>query len=270
MRVASPQPATPTSEPAAGVDNVLTQPKAPDEAASVKTFTGAQVNAVPFLRPGEALEVVPGLVVSQHSGEGKANQYNLRGFQLDHGTDLALWLDGMPLNMRTHGHGQGYADANFLIPELLASVLVRKGPYFADEGDFSSAGSVRMQYIDKLDQGLFSATAGSFGYGRLLSIKSYDVNGGSLLTALETSIYNGPWTRPDELRKINGVMRWTRGTQDDGVSITGMAYANRWYSTDQIPERAIQEGFLPLWGNIDRTDGGDTTRFSLSGRWSQN
>lgn len=269
VRVASPQPATPTSEPAAGVDNVLTQPKAPDEAASVKTFTGAQVNAVPFSRPGEALEVVPGLIVSQHSGEGKANQYNLRGFQLDHGTDLALWLDGMPLNMRTHGHGQGYADANFLIPELLASVLVRKGPYFADEGDFSSAGSVRMQYIDKLDQGLFSATAGSFGYGRLLSIKSYDVNGGSLLTALETSIYNGPWTRPDELRKINGVMRWTRGTQDDGVSITGMAYANRWYSTDQIPERAIQEGFLPLWGNIDRTDGGDTTRFSLSGRWSR-
>jgi outer membrane receptor protein involved in Fe transport len=260
---------SPTSEPSAGVSPVLSQPKAPDEAASVKTFTGAEVNAVPFYRPGEALEVVPGLVVSQHSGEGKANQYNLRGFQLDHGTDLALWLDGMPLNMRTHGHGQGYADANFLIPELLSSVVVRKGPYFADEGDFSSAGSVHMQYIDKLDQGLFSATGGMYGYWRLLSIKSYEVNDGNLLTAVESNVFNGPWTRPDEQRKINGVMRWSRGTQEDGVSITGMAYANRWYSTDQIPERAVQAGFLPLYGQIDRTDGGDTTRFSLSTRWSQ-
>ena len=224
---------------------------------------------MPFLRPGEALEVVPGLVVTQHSGEGKANQYNLRGFQLDHGTDLALWLDGMPLNMRTHGHSQGYADANFLIPELLSSVVVRKGPYFADEGDFASAGSVHMQYTDKLDKGLFSATGGSFGYWRRLNIRSYEVNGGDLLTAIESSVYNGPWTRPDDQRKINGVMRWSRGTQDDGVSITGMAYANRWYSTDQIPERAIQAGFATLWDHIDGTDGGDTTRFSLSGRWSQ-
>jgi len=225
---------------------------------------------VPFSRPGEALEIVPGLVVSQHSGEGKANQYNLRGFQLDHGTDLALWLDGMPLNMRTHGHGQGLRRREFpFIPELLSSLVVRKGPYYADEGDFASAGSVHMQYIDKLDKGLFSATGGSFGYWRLLNIKSFEVNGGDLLTAIESSVYNGPWTRPDELRKINSVMRWTRGTQDDGVSITGMAHANRWYSTDQIPERAIQQGFLTLWGQIDRTDGGDTTRFSLSGRWSQ-
>jgi outer membrane receptor protein involved in Fe transport len=265
----APAPATPVSQPVTAESPILTQPKAPDAAASVKTFTGEQVNALPFSRPGDALEVVPGLVVSQHSGEGKANQYNLRGFQLDHGTDLALWLDGMPLNMRTHGHGQGYADANFLIPELLSTLLVRKGPYFADEGDFSSAGAIHMQYIDKLSEGLLLATGGSFGYGRLLSVKSYDVNGGSLLAALEENIYNGPWTRPDELRKINSVMRWSRGTQEDGLSITGMAYANRWYSTDQIPERAVNGGIIPLWGNIDRTDGGDTTRFSLSGRWSQ-
>jgi hypothetical protein len=259
----------PTSEPRAGVGGPLTQPTAPDQAASVKIFTGAEVNALPFSRPGEALEIVPGLVVSQHSGEGKGNQYNLRGFQLDHGTDLALWLDGMPLNMRTHGHGQGYADANFLIPELLSSLVVRKGPYFADEGDFSSAGAVHMQYIDKLDKGYTSATGGSFGYWRLLNIASHEVNDGNLLTAIEANVYNGPWTRPDELRKINGVMRWSRGTQEDGLSITGMAYANRWYSSDQIPERAFQAGIVPLFGQIDRTDGGDTTRFSLSGRWSQ-
>ena len=240
-----------------------------DEAASVRTFTGAEVNATPFTRPGEALEVVPGLIVSQHSGEGKANQYFLRGFNLDHGADLALHLDGMPLNMRTHGHAQGYADANFLIPELLSSVVAHKGPYFADDGDFASAGSLHLQYVDRLDKGSWSVTGGSFGYGRALSAQSFEVNGASLLTAVETSVYDGPWTRPDEVRKINGVMRWSRGSQDNGVSITGMAYANRWYSTDQIPQRAVLGGALPLWGGVDRTDGGDTTRFSLSTRWSE-
>ena len=241
----------------------------PITASSQKLLTGAQVNAIPFSRPGEALEVVPGLVVTQHSGEGKANQYMLRGFQLDHGADLALTLDGMPINMRTHGHGQGYADANFLIPELLSSVFVRKGPYFADRGDFASAGAVDLQYIDKVDTGLFSATGGSFAYGRLLGMKSFETNGGNLLAAVESNIYSGPWTRPDEVRKINSVLRWSRGTQQDGVSVTAMAYANRWYSTDQIPERAVYGGVIPLWGNIDRTDGGDVSRFSLSGRWSQ-
>ena len=109
-------------------------------AASAVRISGAEVNAVPFLRPGEALEAVPGLIVTQHSGEGKANQYFLRGFNLDHGTDLSIKVDGMPVNMPTHGHGQGYADINFLIPELIQSLNVRKGPYFADVGDFSSAG----------------------------------------------------------------------------------------------------------------------------------
>jgi outer membrane receptor protein involved in Fe transport len=245
------------------------KPKVTIEAASETVFSGQQVNAVPFARPGEALEIVPGLSVTQHSGEGKANQYFLRGFQLDHGTDFSLTLDGMPLNMRTHGHGQGYADANFLIPELLSSVVGRKGPYYADKGDFSSAGAVDMQYIDKLDRGFFRATGGSFAYGRLLGVDSFEVHGGNLLTAIESSIYSGPWTRPDEMRKINSVLRWSRGTQEDGVSITAMAYANRWYSTDQIPERAVSGGILPLWGNVDRTDGGDASRFSLSARWSQ-
>ena len=134
----------------------------PITSSSEKFFTGKEVNALPFKSPGEALEIVPGLVVTQHSGDGKANQYFLRGFQLDHGTDLALYLDGMPLNMRTHGHGQGYADANFLIPELLSYVLARKGPYDAQDGDFSSAGSIYMQYKDKIDKGFYQLTGGSF------------------------------------------------------------------------------------------------------------
>ncbi|WP_018267798.1 TonB-dependent receptor [Methylosinus sp. LW4] len=269
IEVGANAPASASAATPRPADGVAQKPDVTINAASEKVWTGQQVNAVPFSRPGEALEVVPGLIITQHSGEGKANQYMLRGFQLDHGTDLSLTLDGMPINMRTHGHGQGYADANFLIPELLSSIVARKGPYYADKGDFSSAGAVDMQYVDKVDPGLIAATGGSFAYGRLLSIKSFEVNGGNLLAAIESGVYSGPWTRPDEVRKINSVLRWSRGTQDDGVSITAMAYANRWFSTDQIPERAVYGGAIPLWGNIDPTDGGNASRFSLSGRWSQ-
>ena len=225
---------------------------------------------MPFSRPGEALETaVPGLLVTQHSGEGKANQYQLRGFQLDHGTDLAIDIDGMPLNMPTHGHGQGYADANFLIPELFSYVIGKKGPYYADEGDFSAAGAVHIRYKEELPDGLFSATAGSFDYGRLLGITSNKVEGGTLLSAAELGIYNGPWTVPDEVHKINGVMTWSQGTQENGIAFDAMAYANRWHASNQIPERAVTEGVISLWGNINPTDRGDTTRFSLSGRWSE-
>ena len=238
-------------------------------AASAMTFTGAQVNAQPFSRPAEALEIVPGLIITQHSGEGKANQYFLRGFQLDHGTDLALFLDGMPLNMRTHGHGQGYADLNFLMPELLNTLEVKKGPYYADEGDFASAGTIRMTYVDRLPKSLFSVTAGSFDYKRLFGAKSFSLGPGDLLMAAEGAVYNGPWVRPDEMRKINAVAKWTEGTRDNGFTVTGMAYANRWYSTDQVPQRAIDIGLIPRNGTLDPSDGGNTSRFSLSARWAQ-
>ena len=136
----------------------VTSPRAleaePTDAASEQRVSGETLNTRPIERPGEMLEAVPGLIVTQHSGEGKANQYFLRGFNLDHGTDLAIWLDGMPINMRTHGHGQGYADVNFLIPELVESMLIRKGPYWASEGDFASAGSLHMAYADRLETNL--------------------------------------------------------------------------------------------------------------------
>jgi len=154
-------------------------------AASAIRFTGAEVNAVPFTRPGEALEIVPGLIVTQHSGEGKANQYFLRGFNLDHGTDLAIKVDGMPVNMVTHGHGQGYADINFMIPELIQSVNVKKGPYFADVGDFGSAGSLAIDYINKLPKNLAEITFGNFGYRRSLAAGSTAAGDGTLLAAIE-------------------------------------------------------------------------------------
>ena len=237
--------------------------------SSERFFTGGQVNTIPIFRPGEALEIVPGLAVTQHSGEGKANQYYLRGFDLDHGTDLALYLDSIPLNMRTHGHGQGYADANFVIPEMLAYVDARKGAYDVEDGDFSNAGTIRMQYLQKVPEGVFASTGGAFGYGRQFGMKSWEYAGGDILGGGEISTYNGPWVVPNSARKINGVLRWSRGEENNGMSITGMAYANRWNSTDQIPLRAVETNQMSRWGTINPTDGGDTTRFSLSSRWAE-
>jgi len=248
---------------------VGTTPGPPVGSSSEKIVSGEDVNARPFSRPGEALEVAPGLIVTQHSGEGKANQYFLRGFNLDHGTDLAISVDDMPVNMRTHAHGQGYADLNFLIPELIGSVDIRKGPYFADEGDFSSVGSLHVGLLDSINKTMASITSGSFGYQRILGITPVKFGEGTLLLAAEVNAYNGPWDNPDALRKFNGVARYSQGTAEDGFSLTAMAYANKWNSSDQIPARAIASGEIGLYGEIDPTDGGASNRFSLSGRWAE-
>jgi len=234
-------------------------------AASAMTISGADVNARPFSRPGEVLEAVPGLIVTQHSGEGKANQYFLRGFNLDHGTDLAISVDGMPVNMPTHGHGQGYADINFMIPELIQSVNVRKGPYFADVGDFGSAGSVVIDYANRLPKNIAELTFGSFGYRRALAAGSTAVGAGTLLAAFEGVGYNGPWDVPDNVRKLNGVLRYSQGTATDGFTLSAMAYSNGWNSTDQVAQRAIDQGLIGRFGTLDPTDGGVSSRFSLSG-----
>lgn len=238
-------------------------------AASAVRISGAEVNAIPFSRPGESLEVVPGLIVTQHSGEGKANQYFLRGFNLDHGTDLAISVDGMPVNMPTHGHGQGYADINFLIPELIQSVDVRKGPYFADQGDFASAGAVAIGYVNKLPNNIAEMTFGSFGYRRALAAGSNPVGDGTLLAAVEAVKYDGPWDVPDDVRKLNGVLRYSQGTATDGLTLTAMAYSNGWNSTDQVAQRAIDQGLINRLGTLNPTDGGTSSRFSLSGNWAQ-
>ena len=238
-------------------------------AASAVTIGGADVNAQPFARPGEALEVVPGLIVTQHSGEGKANQYFLRGFNLDHGTDLAISVDGMPVNMPTHGHGQGYADINFMIPELIQSVNVRKGPYFADVGDFGSAGSVAIDYMNRLPKNILETTNGTFGYHRGLAAESTSVGAGTLLAAVEGVKYNGSWDVPDHVRKLNGVLRYSQGTVTDGFTLSAMAYSNAWNSTDEVAQRAIDQSIIGRFGSLDPTDGGVSSRFSLSGNFAQ-
>jgi len=218
-------------------------------------------------RPGELLEVTPGLIASQHSGEGKANQFYLRGFNLDHGTDLATWVDGMPVNQRSHAHGQGWTDLNFLIPELVGRLDYRKGPYSAREGDFSSAGVASLSYANRLVKSIASATLGQDGYARTMLAGSPEVAGGSLLYALELMKNDGPWTRPDGYRKVNAVLRYSQGYANNGWNVTAMSYSGHWNSTDQIPLRAVEDGRIGRFDLIDDSDGGKARRQSISGIW---
>ena len=234
------------------------------DAASAGTVNSTMIQNNPLLRPAEVLEFVPGLVVTQHSGGGKANQYFLRGFNLDHGTDFATFVDGMPINMPSHAHGQGYSDLNWLIPELIDRIDYRKGPYYAEEGDFSSVGSARFRLIDTLPQAIATVTIGRNEYQRLLLARSADVGSGKLLYAFEANRNNGPWETPEDLRRFSGVLRYSDGDADNRQSLTLMAYSARWNATDQIPQRAIDSGLVSRYGAIDNTDGGRTERYSLS------
>src|SRR5690349_23844030 len=173
------------------------------EASTQGTVTRAQLETRPVMRTGELLETVPGLVVTQHSGDGKANQYFLRGFNLDHGTDLATSVDGIPVNMHTHGHGQGYTDINFVIPELLDRIEYKKGTYYADEGNFSAAGAVDLKYRRSLDGTLLSLTLGEDSYARGLFAGSARVAGGDLLFGLDYNSTDGPWDLPEDLHRVN-------------------------------------------------------------------
>ena len=162
---------------------------------------GAQLQLRPISRPAELLEFVPGLIATQHSGEGKGNQYFLRGFNLDHGTDLALKVDGLPVNMPSHAHGQGYADLNFLLPELVESLAYRKGPYYAEIGDFGTAGSSEFIYTDKLEQGNVSLTAGENDYRRVFAGQSFEALAGDITFAGALTRYAGPWKLDQNLDK---------------------------------------------------------------------
>jgi hypothetical protein len=243
------------------------------DAASQGVIEAALLKSRPALRPGEVLEFVPGVIVTQHSGDGKANQYFLRGFNLDHGTDFATSVDGIPVNMPTHAHGQGYSDLNFLLPELVQRIEYRKGPYFAQSGDFASAGAADIVYVKRLDAPFGQVTLGERGYQRGVAGTSFDVvDGVTLLGALELMRNNGPWTLAEGLKRANAVLGLSGGTTARGWSTRLMAYDARWASTDQVPQRLIDAGSFngqPFgrFDAVDATDGGSTGRTSLSAEW---
>lgn len=238
--------------------------------ASQGTFGRADIEYRPFARPAEVMELVPGLIATQHSGSGKANQYFLRGFNLDHGTDFAVNVDGVPINLRTHGHGQGYLDLNFLIPELIDHVDFRKGPYYAQDGDFASAGAADISLSQGFPQSYVKLGGGSYDFWRALVVDSSEFRQGTLLTAFEFQAYDGPWVLPENVQKYNGVMKYTVGDDEFGGSVSLLGYSNRWTATDQIPRRAVEAGLISRLGFIDGTDGGRTARVGVNTQlWSR-
>ena len=246
------------------------------DAASQGSIRAELLKSRPALRPGEVLEFVPGVIVTQHSGDGKANQYFLRGFNLDHGTDFATTVNGLPVNMPTNGHGQGYSDLNFLIPELVDRIEYRKGPYFAKNGDFSAAGSADILYRTTLDAPFAALTLGQRQYQRFVGGGSTDVGQGlKLLGAVELLHNDGPWKVAEHIRKANAVVTLSGGSHEEGWSTSLMAYDAQWDSTDQIPQRLIDAGSFNgrrfgRFDSLDPTDGGTTQRTSLSGEWHRN
>jgi TonB dependent receptor/TonB-dependent Receptor Plug Domain len=232
-------------------------------AASAGEVTREQLDSQPLLRPAALLENVPGLIVTQHSGEGKANQYFLRAFNLDHGTDLAIEVDDMPVNMPTHAHGQGYSDLNFLIPELAGDLYYKKGPYYADEGDFATAGAVRIGLSNTLPSSA-SLGLGEEGYRRGLLAGSTPWQGGTLIGAAEAYHNDGPFDVPDDYKRFNGLLRYFHGDERDFFTLTAMGYSGKWNSTDQVPDRAIADQQIDRFGSLNSTDGGISERESLS------
>ena len=231
------------------------------DSASQGTVGAKEIEDRPILRSGEILETVPGLIITQHAGGGKANQYFLRGFNLDHGTDFAVFLDGMPLNLPSHAHGEGYADMNAVIPEFVQRLNFEKGPYYAEVGNYSSAGSANIEFYKTLPQNFFQVEGGMYGYGRAVFGVSQKLGSGSLLYGGEAFHDDGPWTHPDNYYKANGLLTYSQGGDAHGFSITFRGYHGRWNSSDQIPDIAVP--LVGVFGALNPTDGGNSQRYSL-------
>nr|WP_087576329.1 TonB-dependent receptor [Sphingomonas sp. CDS-1] len=228
-------------------------------AASEGSVAGSDLLVRPLLRVAELLEAVPGMVAAQHSGSGKANQYFLRGFNLDHGSDFTTYIDGVQMNFRSHGHGQGYLDLNGLIPEIIAREDFRKGPYRADGGDFALAGAAYMRTIDTFDRPWMSVEGGSYGSRRIAAggtIKG--LGAGELTLVAQAKAYDGPWEAPEHLRHYAGFAKYRAGA----VEATLHAYRATWRPTEQIPERIIGSGnCADMFCSPDPSARGKTTRF---------
>ena len=237
------------------------------DSASQGVIGYADFSTRPIARVGELVEVVPGMIATQHSGPGKANQYFLRGFNLDHGSDFSTFFDGMPVNMRTHAHAQGYMDLNFIIPEIIERIDFQKGPYFADTGDFSLAGSNSMKTYDVLEEGFSELTLGSRDEIRFVTANSFDFAEGSLLYALEHQQTNGFYDLEQDVRKLNGLLKYTGNFAGVPSRITLSAYDSEWTSTNQVPQRAVNNGLIDRFGFIDPDLGGESYRYSITGNF---
>jgi outer membrane receptor protein involved in Fe transport len=236
------------------------------EAASEGAVGGADLSVRPLLRVAELLEVVPGLIAAQHSGSGKANQYFLRGFNLDHGTDFTTYVDDVPLNLRTHGHGQGYLDVNGLIPESVDRIDYRKGTYRADVGDFSMAGASFMSTVRHIAP-FVAVEGGEYGWQRLATGGAMPVADGELLVLAQWKAYDGPWELPEDLKHMSAWAKYSQMTDAGTLELSLSGYHATWHPTEQIPERAIGTSVCENeFCSLDSTAVGETLRWIASAR----
>ncbi|HWA78664.1 MAG TPA: TonB-dependent receptor [Polyangiaceae bacterium] len=254
------------------------------EAASRVHYGYRDLQLRPRRRPGDVFEAVPGLFAVQHAGGGKANQWFLRGFDADHGTDVALFVDGVPVNLVSHGHGQGYADVHFLIPELVTSLDGYKGPYYAQFGDFATAGAMNVSLAETLPESRAELEYGQYGTRRGLVIASPRVNEESrAVLAAEIGADDGPFKNPERLRRFNLFARLTHDlTPSSTLALTWMSYGSSWNGSGQIPARAVcgegetqnpsPESYgaacIDHFGVVDPNEGGATQRHQASLRYS--
>lgn len=233
--------------------------------ASQGTITAKEVELRPIYRPSQLYESIPGLVVTIHSGEGKANQYLIRGYNLDHGTDFANFIDDMPVNRPTNTHGQGYSDLSFLMPQMVRSIDYTKGPYYAAVGDFGSVASSHTLLANSIANQM-TATVGTDGYQDLFvgGTARFDRDH-RLLGALELGHLDGPWVPKQNFRKINAALRYSQGNLVEGFALTGMYYQSSGGLITDQPQRAIDAGIIGRFGTLDPTDHSTSLRYSLSG-----
>jgi len=237
---------------------------APTSAASSSTVRDRDLIMRPHATPEDILRVVPGLVIAQHQGGGKADQLFLRGFDADHGTDVAVFLDGVPVNMPSHGHGQGFADVHFLIPEVVDQVDVTKGPYYPEYGDFDTAGAVDMRTRPTFGESTLSATYGSFQEYRALGIAAFNELEGTPWVAAAVEGTNGRFENPEDLQRYNIFAKDTlKLSPTTELAILANAYGSQWNSSGQIPERAVTYGLIDAFGSLDPSEGGQTQRQEL-------
>ena len=235
------------------------------EAASEGSVGGADLLVRPLFKTAELLESMPGMVAVQHSGSGKANQYFLRGFNLDHGTDYSVLVDGMPMNLRSHGHGQGYLDVNGLIPETVERIDYRKGPYRADLGDFSMAGASFIHTIDRLDDNFVSFESGQYGWNRMAGGMSQDTARGTLTFVGEYKQNDGPWEKDEDLNHVSLWSKYLTDTDFGQLMVTFSGYQADWDPTEQVPERAFGSTACPdEYCSLDPTAEGETSRWIVT------
>ena len=237
------------------------------DSATQGTISATELAYRPILRAGEILETIPGVIITMHAGGGKAPQYFTRGFNLDHGTDFAIDIDGMPLNLGSHIHGQGYADMNIVIPELIDKMDYEKGPYFAANGDFATAGAAHIVYATTEPENYVKVEGGSDGFVRTVVIGSLATKTGNFVYGFEAYHENGPWAVPDNYMRYNAMLRYSSGTPELGYSITGMLDHGRWNATDQVSASAVDSKLISFYGTQDPTDGGLSERISLEAEW---